>query len=77
MAKIAISYFHPTDLGSFIHNLNPSQCKTVLGGYMYFNLMNLTGGLNNIGNVYIASGYNDNKIYTVDYTRSIYNWFYL
>lgn len=81
MARIVITYFHPHDLGLFIHNLSLSQCENILGGYMYFNLMNISGGINGIENVFYTGSYafnfHDNKIYTVDYSRSIYNWFYL
>jgi hypothetical protein len=80
MAKIVISYFQPTDLGLFMHNLNPLQCKILLGGYMYFNLMNIGGGINNMDNVYYLGSYalnfHDNRMYTMDYSRSLYNWFY-
>jgi hypothetical protein len=81
MAKIVISYFHPTDVGIFLHNLNLSECDTVVGGYMYVNLINVSDGINSIENVYYTGTYSlnfhDNKIYTIDYSRSIYNWFYL
>ncbi len=81
MAKIIISYFHPTDVGLFMQNLTPSQCEAVSGGYMYFNLMNISGGINGTENVYYTGSYafnfHDNKMYTTDYSRSIYNWFYL
>ncbi|MDZ8079646.1 MAG: hypothetical protein RMX35_11170 [Nostoc sp. DcaGUA01] len=81
MAKIVISYFTPADLELFLYDLSPSQYESVLGGYMYLNLFNSTGGINNTENVYYLGSYginfHDNRIYTIDYSRSIYNWFYL
>jgi len=81
MAKIVIYYFHPTELGAFIHNLTPSQSQAVFGGYMYVNLFNGTGGINNTENTYYLGShginFHDNKMYTMDYSRSIFNWFYL
>lgn len=62
----------------FLHNLNLSECNTVIGGYMYFRLFNIGGGINNIENIYYTGAYSfnfhDNKIYTIDYSRSVYNW---
>ncbi len=81
MAKIVILCLHTTDLGLFMHNLNPSQCKIVVGGYINVNLMNISGGINSTDNAYYTGSdsynFHDNKIYTMDYSRSIYNWFYL
>ncbi|BBD59694.1 hypothetical protein NIES2109_24850 [Nostoc sp. HK-01] len=81
MASIIISYFHPTDVEVFMYNLTLSQCEAVLGGYTYVNLINITDSVNSISNTYYLGSYafnfHDNRIYTIDYTRSIYNFFYL
>lgn len=81
MAKIVISCFHPIDLKLFMYNLTLSKCEIIWGGYVYFNLFNGTGGINNTENVYYLGShginFHDNRIYTVDYSRSIVNFFYL
>lgn len=81
MAKIVIYYFQPIELGAFIYNLTPSQSEAVFGGYMYVNLFNATDGINNTENTYYLGShginFHDNKMYTMDYSRSIFNWFYL
>jgi archaellum component FlaF (FlaF/FlaG flagellin family) len=81
MAKIIICYCHHTDLEVFINNLTLSQSQAVFGGYIYVNLFNGTGGINNAENAYYLGShginFHDNRIYTIDYSRSIFNWFYL
>lgn len=80
MAKIVIYDLHPTDVGSFIHALTPLQMETVIGGYT-ISVININGGVNNTENTYYIGShwynFKDNKIYTIDYSRSNYNWFYV
>ncbi|QSJ15149.1 hypothetical protein JYQ62_25285 [Nostoc sp. UHCC 0702] len=80
MAKIVIYDLHPTDVGSFLDALTPVQMEAVIGGYT-ISVININGGVNNTENTYYegSNWYNfkDNKIYTIDYSRSNYNWFYL
>ncbi len=81
MAEIVSSQLHAKDVWLFLHNLTPSQSETVSGGYIFVSLNNITGGINGIENAYYLGDYSfnfhDNKIHTIDYSRSIYNWIYL
>jgi len=80
MVQIAIALSSSTDLGLFFHYLSPHQSETVSGGYTSVSVMNITGGINTTENTYrgdYSFNYHDNKIYTVDYSRSIYNWFFV
>jgi hypothetical protein len=80
MIQIAITLSNFTNVGLFFHNLSPHQSEAVSGGYTYFSVMNLTDGINSVENTYRGANsfnFHDNKIYTVDYSRSNYNWFYI
>ncbi|MCG6135025.1 MAG: hypothetical protein MET45_10230 [Nostoc sp. LLA-1] len=83
MTKIVISALHPNSVKTVIHILTPEQAENILGGgYPYsFHIMNVTdsitinpsGGDNTYEAVNHSTSYHDNKIHTVDYSRSIYN----
>jgi hypothetical protein len=81
MEQIVSSQLSFHNIGLFIHELPSFQAETVSGGYIYVHVTNISDGVNSIGNTYYIGDYgfnfHDNKIYTIDYSRSIYNWFYL
>ncbi|AFY46437.1 hypothetical protein Nos7524_0526 [Nostoc sp. PCC 7524] len=86
MAKIVITGLYINPIKTFIYNLTSEEAETIAGGgYPYgFYINNITdsvniknsGGDNTIeaGGAYSVS-YHDNKINTIDYSRSIYNTF--
>ncbi|YAG15314.1 hypothetical protein NSTC745_04677 [Nostoc sp. DSM 114161] len=85
MAKIIISTLFDSEIKRFFHNLTAGQLETILGGiYPYnFHIVNTTdtvtisspGGDNTYEAVNHSVSYHDNKINTVDYSRTIYNNF--
>jgi hypothetical protein len=87
MAKIVISVLHHNPIEGFIYNLNSEREDTILGGGYPYSLyiVNITDSINfsinsSGDNTLEAAGanstsYHDNKINTVDYSRSIYNRF--
>lgn len=81
MDQIVSSQLYVHNIGLLIHELPSFQAETVSGGYIYVHVTNISDGVNSIENIYYTGDYgfnfNDNKIYTIDYSRSIYNWFYL
>lgn len=80
MTKILTSNLHPTDVGVFLHDLTPIQASIIRGGSNSISVTNISDGVNNTENTYEGSdsfNYRDNKIHTVDYSRSNYNWFYI
>jgi hypothetical protein len=82
MVKIVLRDLHPTDVGTFLYNLNSEEMQNVLGGISINSitnntgtvLMNTTGSNTNEGDN--SFNFRDNKIYTIDYSRSIYNFFF-
>ncbi|RCJ30953.1 hypothetical protein A6770_20745 [Nostoc minutum NIES-26] len=80
MTKTLISDFCSTDIGLFLQDLTPVQANTVRGGSNTISVINISDGVNNTVNTYEGSdsfNYRDNKVYTVDYSRSNYNLFYI
>jgi hypothetical protein len=80
MSQIAVTLSRFTNLGLFSHILPPSQSEAVSGGYTSFSIMNITDGINTVENTYRGDyswNFHDNKIYTIDYSRSNYNWFFM
>ncbi|MBD2385187.1 hypothetical protein [Cylindrospermum sp. FACHB-282] len=81
MNKLVISDLHPTDVETFLSDLDPAQMKTLLGGFLsdqYRNARILTihGDINSKSTTYEGAGNShDNKIHTVDYSRSTYIWY--
>ncbi|MFN6561858.1 MAG: hypothetical protein RMY28_018960 [Nostoc sp. ChiSLP01] len=85
MAKIVISTLFNSEMKRFFHKLAPGELEAILGGiYPYnFHVVNITdsvtinpqGGDNTYEAVNHSVSYHDNKINTVDYSRSIYNNF--
>lgn len=85
MAQIVIRVLHPHSIKTFIYNLTPEETETIAGGgYPYgFHINNITDEVNIHtigGNTWEPGGsnslnYRDNKINTIDYSRSIYNTF--
>ncbi|MBD2499244.1 hypothetical protein [Anabaena azotica] len=80
MNQIVISLPRFTSLGLFEHILSPYQAEAVAGGSIYFSVMNVSDGINTVENTYRGDyswNFHDNKIHTIDYSRSNYNWFYI
>ncbi|BAY36897.1 hypothetical protein NIES2111_12310 [Nostoc sp. NIES-2111] len=80
MTQIAIPSAIFTNLGLFFYYLSPCQSEAISGGYTSFTVMNITDGINTVDNTYrgdYSFNFHDNKIYTVDYSRSNYNWFFV
>jgi hypothetical protein len=83
MAKIVISDLHLADVETFIHNLTPAQKESLLGGHTSIYITNISDEvkINSSGDNTIegANSYNfrDNKVNTIDYSRSNYNWIYV
>lgn len=80
MNQIVITLSKFSNLGLFFQTLPPSHAEAVSGGYIYFSVMNVSDGINTVENTYRGDyswNFHDNKIYTIDYSRSNYNWFYL
>ncbi|MDZ8105127.1 MAG: hypothetical protein RM338_05810 [Nostoc sp. DedQUE12a] len=85
MTRIVISTLFDSEIKRFFHNLSPEKLEAILGGiYPYnFHIVNTTdsltisspGGDNTYEAVNHSVSYHDNKINTVDYSRSIYNNF--
>jgi len=86
MSKILVLSFHSTRSQTFIQKLTPEEAETILGGsYPYgFHIVNITdsvtintsGGDDTVEAGINSISYHDNKINTVDYSRSIINRFY-
>jgi hypothetical protein len=78
MAKILIYKLHPDDVRTFVHVATPAQLETILGGFGYPCITNVTDNLkiNSFGDNTIEGSnsynYRDNKVNTVDYSRSNY-----
>lgn len=80
MTQIAIPITNFTNVRLFLHYLSPYQSEAVSGGYTSVSLINITDGINTVENTYRGAysfNFHDNKIYTVDYSRSNYNWFFI
>lgn len=81
MDKLVISDLHPTDVDSFLYDLYPAKAKTILGGllsdqYPNARILTIHGDTNSRATTYEGAGnYHDNKINTVDYSRSTYVWY--
>ncbi|MBD2136171.1 hypothetical protein H6F32_00910 [Anabaena sp. FACHB-1237] len=92
MNRIAIYDLHPYHLETFIKDLETTEIRFLIGGiswgsYPNFGLTpNLTpniyistiyDGVNTISNTYEGAGsYHDNKINTIDYSRTTNAWIY-
>ncbi len=86
MSKITMLNLHYTRNQKFIQKLTPEEAETILGGiYPYgFHIVNITdsvsintiGGDNTIEAGTNSVSYHDNKIHTIDYSRSNINRFY-
>lgn len=86
MSKIIMFNLHPTLNKTFIHQLTLEETEAILGGsYPYgFHIVNITdsvsintvGGDNTVEAGINSVSYHDNKIHTVDYSRSNVNRFY-
>lgn len=80
MDKLVISDLHPTDVETFLHYLDPAEVKTVLGGFSWdgdtrARILTIHGDVNSESTTYEGPGsYHDNKINTIDYSRSTYIW---
>ena len=76
MAKIFIYELHPHDVSTFVHVVAPAQLETILGGFGYPSITNVSDEfkINSSGDNTIegAGSYNfrDNKINTLDKSRS-------
>lgn len=81
MEQLVISDLHPTDLGIFLYDLDPAQMKTVLGGILWdgdpnVRILTIHGDVNSTSTTYEGAGNShDNKINTVDYSRTTYVWY--
>ncbi|BBD58895.1 hypothetical protein NIES2109_16740 [Nostoc sp. HK-01] len=87
MYKLIISSLDSIQNKTFIQNLTPEETETILaGGYPYgFHIINITDSLsiNAVGGDYTieAAGinsisYHDNRIHTIDHSRSNNNSFF-
>ncbi|MBH8574022.1 hypothetical protein I8752_13510 [Nostocaceae cyanobacterium CENA369] len=79
MTKMLVPNLHTTNLELLLQNLTPAQANSIHGGSSSIYLTNISDGVNNTENTSQGSdafNYNNNKINTVDYSRSNYNWFY-
>ncbi|BAT55323.1 hypothetical protein NOS3756_43020 [Nostoc sp. NIES-3756] len=86
MSKIIISDSPCNRINTFIQKLTPEEADTILGGmYPYgFKIINITdsvsintvGGDNTVEAGTNSISYHDNKIHTIDYSRSNINRFY-
>jgi hypothetical protein len=81
MAKIVISNLHLQDISGFCNDIDLSQTDTILGGYDNIYISNYSdsvssggGGGNTTNEGDNSYNFRDNKIYTIDYSRSNYNW---
>ena len=83
MAKIVIYDLHLPGVETFLDNLTPAQKEILLGGYSSVCITNISDSvkINSAGDDAIegSNSYNfrDNKIHTIDYSRSNYNWVYV
>ncbi|MFN6570914.1 hypothetical protein [Dendronalium sp. ChiSLP03b] len=81
MSKIIIiSDLHPPEVETFIHDVTPAQAETIIGGYSpYIYITNITDtvNINSQGDTTIEGtdsiSYRENKVNTVDFSRSNYN----
>ncbi|WGV28402.1 hypothetical protein [Halotia branconii] len=82
MAKIVIFDLHPTDADTFLHDLNPGETNTLLGGF----LQNLLGGYSDVllttihhvvdqqsNSTYRLAGVDNNKLFTADFSKIAFN----
>jgi hypothetical protein len=86
MSKIIIFSLAATWKQTFIQKLTPEEAENILGGtYPYgFHIINITdsvsintvGGDNTVEAGTNSVSYHDNKIHTIDYSRSNINRFY-
>jgi hypothetical protein len=86
MPKITIFSLHYTRSQKFIEKLTPEEAEAIFGGtYPYgFHIINITDSvsINTSGGDYTVEAgtnsvsYHDNKIHTIDYSRSNINRFY-
>ncbi|MEA5505593.1 hypothetical protein VB735_21270 [Halotia wernerae UHCC 0503] len=83
MAKIIVYDLHHTDVKMFLHDLNIGKTNTILGGF----LQSLVGGYSDVLLTTIHDGINqqsdstdgligvdDNKVFTVDFSRITFNF---
>jgi len=83
MAKIVIYTLLDNQIKEFFHKLTLDKLETILGGFYpaSFHIVNVTdsvvinplGGDNTYEAINHSISYHDNKINTIDYSRSIYN----
>ncbi len=82
MDKIVIPDLHPTDVDTSIYELSSAEVKTVSGGiywggYPNIHIASFHDSVNSPSTTYEGAGnFHDNKINTVDYSRSSYFWIY-
>lgn len=90
MNRIAIYDLHPDHLETFIKDLETTEISLLTGGIFWEVYPNLTpnlrpniyistiyDGVNTISNTYEGAGsYHDNKINTIDYSRTTNAWIY-
>jgi hypothetical protein len=75
MTKIAIRDFKFIEEETFLYESVSADEKTVLGGYPSIHITNITDSIDGSSTTYESNGFHDNKIHTIDYSRSNYNWF--
>ncbi|MBD2610045.1 MAG: hypothetical protein RMY62_002135 [Nostoc sp. ZfuVER08] len=85
MAKIVIYTLLDNQIKEFFHKLTLEKLEAILGGFYPagFHIVNITdsvginpqGGDNTYEAVNHSISYHDNKINSIDYSRSIYNNF--
>ncbi|MBH8574020.1 hypothetical protein I8752_13500 [Nostocaceae cyanobacterium CENA369] len=90
MSKVIISDLRPPDVKIFMHELTPAEAETVFGGGLpYISITNITdkvtingsgftkyGGDDTVEGGTNSTSFHDNKINTMDYSRSNYNMFF-
>ncbi|MBW4686449.1 MAG: hypothetical protein KME40_15430 [Komarekiella atlantica HA4396-MV6] len=77
MAKILISDFNSGATKTFLHDLALAQVETILGGYLYAEIMTIHDGINRVEKQTFGSySTHDNNYKSIDNSDQVYIWAY-
>ncbi|HEY9799381.1 MAG TPA: hypothetical protein V6D25_03405 [Leptolyngbyaceae cyanobacterium] len=75
MSKKIIFNLSLIDTSDFFHEILPAQAETVVGGDTIVDLSTIHDGVNNLSNTFPSLvGVENNKLFTVDFSRLTINW---